>query len=234
MNLFYITDLSQVPIELNVEESRHCIKVLRMRKGDHIFLMNGKGSVFEAVIQIPDAKACRLEIIQEERQQKRHLYRLTVAIAPTKNMDRFEWFVEKSTEIGIDRIIPVICSRSERKDLKIERLEKILISAMKQSGQLYLPELSQPIAFKDFINRPFDGDKMIAHCEEGSKNGLKNSIAPGKNVLILIGPEGDFDADEISYAIGKGYMPVSLGESRLRTETAGIVACHTVYLVNQI
>lgn len=205
-----------------------------MRKGDHVFLMNGKGSIFEAVIQIPDAKVCRLEIIQEERQQKRRLYHLTVAIAPTKNMDRFEWFVEKSTEIGIDRIIPLICSHSERKDLKIERLEKILISAMKQSGQLYLPELSQPIAFKDLINQPFDGDKMIAHCEEGSKNGLKNSIAPGKNVLILIGPEGDFDADEISYAIGQGYMPVSLGESRLRTETAGIVACHTVCLVNQI
>lgn len=234
MNLFYISDLSRVPIELNVEESRHCIKVLRMRKGDHVFLMNGKGSLFEAVIQNPDAKACRLEIIHEERQQKRRLYHLTVAIAPTKNMDRFEWFVEKSTEIGIDRIIPVICSHSERKELKTERLEKILISAMKQSGQLYLPELSQPIAFRDFINQPFDGDKMIAHCEEGSKSELKNSIVPGKNVLILIGPEGDFDADEISLAIGKGYRPVSLGESRLRTETAGIVACHTVCLVNQI
>jgi 16S rRNA (uracil1498-N3)-methyltransferase len=232
-NIFFIKHLPGILIELNVEESRHCIKVLRLRKGDRVLLLNGKGSIFEAAIQIPDAKACKLEILKEEKPQKIRNYQLTIAMAPTKNIDRYEWFIEKSTEIGIDRIIPVICQHSERKEIKPERLEKILIAAMKQSGQLYLPELSQPITFKELINQPFDGDKMIAHCEAGNKKELKNSIVAGKNVLILIGPEGDFDSEEIRTAIEKGFIPVSLGESRLRTETAGIVACHTVCLVNQ-
>jgi 16S rRNA (uracil1498-N3)-methyltransferase len=233
MNIFYITDLSGEAIELNVEESRHCIKVLRLRKGDHVLILNGKGSIFEAVIQVPDAKACKLEILKEERPPKSRMHHLTIAIAPTKNMDRFEWFVEKSTEIGIDRIIPIICQHSERKELKTERLEKLVIAAMKQSGQLYLPELSEPITFKELINRPFNGDKMIAHCDDGGKKNLKNAITPGNDVLILIGPEGDFDPEEIITATRNGFIPVSLGESRLRTETAGIVACHTVCLVNQ-
>ena len=233
MNLFYISDLSGSSVKLNIEESKHCIKVLRLRKGDHVLLLDGKGSIFEAVIQIPDSKSCLVEILKEERHQNSRSYHLTIAIAPTKNMDRFEWFIEKSTEIGIDRIIPLICQHSERKEVKPERLEKILISAMKQSGQTFLPELTKQSTFKDLINKPFEGDKMIAYCEAGSKKELQKSITPGKNVLILIGPEGDFDSEEIHLAIEKGFVPVSLGESRLRTETAGIVACHTVSLVNQ-
>lgn len=233
MNLFYVSNLSGRSVKLNIEESKHCIKVLRLRKGDHVLLLDGKGSVFEAVIQTPDSKSCLLEILKEERSQNSRSYHLTIAIAPTKNIDRFEWFIEKSTEIGIDRIIPLICQHSERREVKPERLEKILISAMKQSGQTFLPELTEQYAFKDIINNPFEGDKMIAHCEAGSKKEFQKSITPGKNVLILIGPEGDFDSEEIRLAIEKGFVPVSLGESRLRTETAGIVACHTVSLVNQ-
>ena len=233
MNLFYIKDLSGASIELNIEESRHCIKVLRLRKGDHIHLINGKGSLFEAVIQIPNPQACVLEILNEELHPINRSYHLTIALAPTKNIDRFEWFAEKATEIGIDRIVPLICKHSERKDLKIDRIEKILVSAMKQSGQLYLPELTKPITFKEFTGQPFEGDKMIAHCESGNRQELKNAITPGRDVLILIGPEGDFDKTEIKDAATMGFIPVSLGESRLRTETAGLVACHTVCLVNQ-
>jgi 16S rRNA (uracil1498-N3)-methyltransferase len=204
-----------------------------MQKGDHVLLMNGKGSIFEAHLEIPDPKGCKLSIIQEVTTPVNRTYRLTVAIAPTKSIDRFEWFLEKSTEIGIDRIIPLICQHSERREIKTERLEKILVAAIKQSGQPLLPELTKPVPFKVLMNQNFEGDKFIAHCEVSEKNPFKNEIIPGKNVLILIGPEGDFDPAEINLAVKSGFRPVSLGDSRLRTETAGLVACHTVCLVNQ-
>lgn len=234
MNSFYISAISGKTIQLNPEESKHCIKVLRLKKGDIVQLMNGKGSVFRAIIQSPDTKSTILEILEETKHPESRNFKLTIAIAPTKSMDRLEWFVEKSVEIGIDRIVPLFCQHSERKEVKMERLEKILISAMKQSGQTYLPELLKPVSFKDFVKMPFNGDKMIAHCENGNKQTLKDSISPGRNTLILIGPEGDFDSSEIDLALEKGYIPVSLGESRLRTETAGIVACLTAILINQI
>ncbi len=233
MNSFYISAISGKTIQLNSEESNHCIKVLRLKKGDIVQLMNGKGSIFEAIIVIPDAKSTILEILEEKKYPETRNFQLTLAIAPTKNMDRFEWFVEKSVEIGIDRIVPIICKHSERKEIKTERLEKIIISAMKQSGQTYLPELSGTTSFSDFVKEPFNGDKMIAHCENGIKKMLKDSISPGRNTLILIGPEGDFDSSELELALENGYIPVSLGESRLRTETAGLVACHTAILINQ-
>jgi len=233
MNSFYISEITGNFVPLTSEESRHCVKVLRLSKGDHVQLLNGKGSSYEAIIQIADPKSCMLEILQENKHPNYRSYHLTVAIAPTKNMDRFEWFAEKAAEIGIDKIVPIICKHSERKELRNERLEKILISAMKQSGQKYLPELTRQISFKELIKEPFDGDKLIAHCEPGHKQTLKNSVTPGKNVMLLIGPEGDFDPAEIKLALENGYIPVSLGESRLRTETAGVVACQTVYLVNE-
>ena len=233
MNSFYLPEISGNIVKLSTEESNHCIKVLRLKKGDHVFLLNGKGSTFETLIQKPDPNGCELEIVNEEKSTMRRSYHLTIAIAPTKNMDRFEWFAEKSTEIGIDRIIPLICHHSERRDLKSDRLGKILIAAMKQSGQTYLPELSGKTNFKDLISKPFDGIKMIAHCDEGEKKTLKDSILLGKDLLILIGPEGDFDPSEIEQAILNGFIPVTLGDSRLRTETAGLVACHTAYLVNE-
>jgi 16S rRNA (uracil1498-N3)-methyltransferase len=233
MNVFYLPEISGITAELNQEESGHCIRVLRLHKGDKVHVMNGKGLIFEAIISVPDPKLCKIEIIKELSSRIRRPYQLSIAIAPTKNIDRFEWFLEKSTEIGIDRIIPVICQHSERKEIKNERLEKLLISAMKQSGQPLLPELSMPVSFKALVNKYFDGDKFIAHCEATDKKELKNEITPGKNVMILIGPEGDFDTSEIILAVENGFRPVSLGDSRLRTETAGIVACHTVCLVNQ-
>jgi 16S rRNA (uracil1498-N3)-methyltransferase len=233
MNIFFVADLSTGSFILNKEESKHCIKVLRLKKGDQILVINGKGSRYQAVIQNPDSNACNVTILNEERHQIARSYHLTIAIAPTKNMDRFEWFLEKSTEIGIDRIVPIICQHSERKDLKTDRLGKILISAIKQSGQLFLPELTQPIVYKDYIRQSFNGDKFIAHCDAGERRVFKNSLIAGKNVLVLIGPEGDFDSTEIKLALEQGFVPVTFGESRLRTETAGIVACHTFYLINQ-
>lgn len=229
---FYIKNIAADIIVLDREESNHCIRVMRLKLGDRVQLHDGKGFLFEALIADPNPQKCALKIVGKAASAARADHRLTIAIAPTKNIDRFEWFLEKSTEIGIDKIIPIICQRSERKDLKTERLEKIMISAMKQSGQSYLPELTQKTSFKDLMDMPFNGDKFIAHCEEVSKILLQQAVTPGKDVLILIGPEGDFEGSEITLALQKGYLPVSLGASRLRTETAGIVACHTVCLVN--
>jgi 16S rRNA (uracil1498-N3)-methyltransferase len=233
MNSFYLPGIYGKTIQLSLEESRHCVKVLRLKKGDRIQLMNGKGSIFEAAILDPDPKGCQLEIVDEISISNNRNYQLTIAIAPTKNIDRLEWFLEKSTEIGIDRIVPLICQHAERKEVKSERLEKILVAAMKQSGQAFLPELTSQVTFKSLINSDFEGIKLIAHCERGPKTKLKDAVQTGKNVLILIGPEGDFDPSEIALALKNGFIPVSLGESRLRTETAGVVACHTVCLVNE-
>ena len=234
MNSFYFPNIYGKIIQLSAEESNHCVKVLRLKKGDQVQLMNGKGSIFIAEISAPDSKSCILEIKEEMTIPAIRNYHLTIAIAPTKNIDRFEWFIEKSTEIGIDRIMPLICQHSERKDVKIERLEKILVAAMKQSGQAFLPELTQPVSFKNLINSSFDGVKLIAHCEAGSKTKLRDSLPTGGNTLILIGPEGDFDPTEIKLAMENGFGPVSLGASRLRTETAGVVACHSVNLINDL
>ena len=233
MNSFYISAFTGNSVQLTPEESKHCIKVLRLKKDDRVQLMNGAGSIFEAAIGVADPRCCILDILREEHFPNPRSYHLTIAIAPTKNMDRYEWFVEKATEIGVDKIVPILCKHSERKDIKIERLEKILISAMKQSGQTYLPELSKLTPFKEVTSGSFEGAKLIAHCVPGDKELLKNVVSPGKNVLLLIGPEGDFDPSEIEHALDKGFLPVSLGNSRLRTETAGIVGCHTICLVNE-
>lgn len=233
MNVFYTEEIKGNSALLSREESQHCIRVLRMQAGDKVQLMNGNGSVFEALISDPDPKCCKLDIVKELPNLLQRSYRLTVAIAPTKNIDRYEWFLEKSTEIGIDRIIPLICQHSERREIKADRLEKILVAAIKQSGQPLLPELTKPLPFKMLMSQGFEGDKFIAHCEPSEKKLFKNEVCAGKNVMILIGPEGDFDKAEIKLAVESGFRPVSLGDSRLRTETAGLVACHTVCLVNQ-
>lgn len=229
---FYIKNIFSDTIVLDREESNHCIRVMRLKHGDRVQLHDGQGTLLEALIEDPNPQKCALKIVGKAETAARADYRLTIAIAPTKNIDRFEWFLEKSTEIGIDKIIPIICQRSERKDLKADRLEKVMISAMKQSGQSYLPELTQKTSFKDLMNMPFTGDKFISHCVAESKILLQQAVTPGRDVLILIGPEGDFEGSEIALALLNGYLPVSLGASRLRTETAGIVACHTVCLVN--
>jgi 16S rRNA (uracil1498-N3)-methyltransferase len=231
--LFYTPDLRLPVLALNEEESKHCMKVLRLSVGDVIHITNGKGIICEAVIKNESSKNCQIEIVKEIQDYGKRNFNLNIAIAPTKNIERFEWFIEKATEIGIDEIIPLICRFSERKAIKTDRLEKIMLSAMKQSQKAYLPLLSPVHDFKKFIIKPFSGDKFIAHCLNDEKKPLRDLVKRGRDVLILIGPEGDFSTEEVGFAIAQGFIPVSLGESRLRTETAGLVACHTVNLLNQ-
>jgi len=234
MNIFYQSDLSLQTNSLSEEESRHCTRVLRLKEGDHINLIDGKGTFCEAVIKKADTRNCEYEIVNRISEYGKRNFNLTIAIAPTKNNERFEWFLEKATEIGIDRIIPVICRYSERKELKIDRLEKIIISAVKQSQKAYVPILSPVMKFQEFIKMPFAGDKFIAHCYINEERLLlKNKVKPGTDSLICIGPEGDFSSAEVDAATELGFIPISLGNSRLRTETAGVVACHTVNLLNE-
>jgi 16S rRNA (uracil1498-N3)-methyltransferase len=233
MHLFYTPNLNDSTRKLSEEESKHCTKVLRLSEGDKLFLTDGKGAFCEAEIKSASAKDCILEILQRTDQYGKRDFKLNIAMAPTKNIERFEWFLEKATEIGIDVITPMICRFSERKEIKPGRLEKVIVSAMKQSQKAYLPELSPILKFKELISRPFSGDKFIAHCYGEEKKLLSNLVKQGKDVLILIGPEGDFSTEEVEMAIAEGFIPVSLGDSRLRTETAGLVACHTVNLINQ-
>jgi len=181
---------------------------------------------------MPNINKCTAKIISQKQQPKRD-YNLHLAVAPTKINDRYEWFLEKATEIGIDSITPIICDHSERKVIKPERFERILQSAMKQSLNCYLPKLNDAISFKDFINLDFEGDLFIAHCEETDRKYLKQQLNPKTDITILIGPEGDFSVKEITEALKNNFIPVTLGETRLRTETAAIVACHSVAFINE-
>lgn len=233
MHLFYTPDLSAKIYTLNESESKHCIKVLRLSVNDKIQLIDGKGGFYTAQITDANPKRCSVKIIKEETEFGKRNHYLHIAIAPTKNNDRFEWFLEKATEIGIDEITPIICEHSERKVIKPDRLEKIMISAVKQSIKAYKPKLNKITTYKDFMASEFQGDKFIAHCEENEKTALKSACKKGNNVLILIGPEGDFDPEEIILAKKNHFQEISLGESRLRTETAGVIACHTINLLNE-
>ena len=233
MHIFYTPDISGNNYTLDETESKHCVRVLRLNKGDEITIVDGRGGFFIAEIVDPNPKRCAVKVIKSEVNFGLRNFRVHIAIAPTKNIERIEWFLEKATEIGINRITPLLCRYSERKEIKAERLEKVMVSAMKQSLKAYLPQLDQLIKFNDFISQPFDGQKFIAHCDEHHRELLKNAYKPGGNSLILIGPEGDFSSEEIELAINAGFHPVSLGDSRLRTETAGVVACHTINLLNE-
>lgn len=231
MQLFYTPDIA-VNAELPEEEAGHCIRVLRLSEGDEIRLTDGKGFFYRAAIRRAHPKHCEVEVLESWPQPALWPFRLHIAVAPTKNMDRMEWFAEKATEIGIDEITCLNCRFSERREIKTARLEKILVSAMKQSLKATLPRLTGMTDFKTFVGRPFDGRKFIAHCEEGEKASLKSSYRSGENALILIGPEGDFSPEEIALALAAGFEPISLGESRLRTETAALAACHTIHVLN--
>ena len=226
MQLFFIEN-PESEIVLSKEESKHATKVLRKKEGDILNFTDGKGGFYKAEITVADTKKCRLQIISSEQKPKQHSYHLHIAIAPTKNMDRYEWFLEKATEIGIDEITPIICEHSERKVLKTERCNRILLSAMKQSLKFHLPKLNDAIPLKDFLKQDFEGNKYIAHCEDSERVELKNEKTE-KKTLILIGPEGDFSPAEIEIALQNQFKAVNLGKSRLRTETAGIVAVHTI------
>ncbi|WP_420322268.1 16S rRNA (uracil(1498)-N(3))-methyltransferase [Flagellimonas sp.] len=233
MQLFYNPSLdnSFKQFFFSPEESKHIAKVLRKKEGDILHITNGKGYLFEAEILSADPKKCKAQIISEDKTIPKR-YSLHLVVAPTKMNDRYEWFLEKVTEIGVDEITPVICERSERKAIKMERMERVLQSAMKQSLQTFLPKLNPPITYKQYVQQEIKGLKFIAHCDKGEKMELKRRVAPDKDVTILIGPEGDFSPSEISVALEKGFVPVSLGNTRLRTETAAIVACTTVSIIN--
>jgi 16S rRNA (uracil1498-N3)-methyltransferase len=219
-------------LELPLEEAQHCIKVLRKKEGDEILLADGNGNFYDAEILQANPKHCIVNIIRSISQEKNRNFNIQIAFAPTKNMDRVEWFAEKATEIGIDRFSPILCQYSERKEIKLQRIEKILVSAMKQSQKAHLPQLDEMQPFSQFVKREFDGQKFIAHCYPQEKPILKEVYKKGENALILIGPEGDFSEKEVEEAILSGFQPVSLGESRLRTETAALAACHAIHVLN--
>lgn len=235
MQLFYNSNINENTTQFSFEkeESRHIVKVLRKQVGDTLHITNGDGWLFLAEISIPNINKCTAEIVSKTLQPKRK-YNLHLAVAPTKMNDRYEWFLEKATEIGIDSITPIICDHSERKIIKPERFERIIQSAAKQSLTCYLPKLNEAVSFKSFIKQDFTGNIYIAHCEETDKKSLKNELKPNQDITILIGPEGDFSVKEIELALQNKFIPVTLGETRLRTETAAIVACHSVAFTNEI
>lgn len=234
MQLFYNANITETATSFifDKEESKHIIKVLRKKESDILHVTNGFGYLFITEITIASDNKCTVKINSFEKQE-RPKFHLHLAVAPTKMNERYEWFLEKATEIGIQEITPIICEHSERKVIKTDRFQKIVESAMKQSLHYYLPQLNEPIAFKDFIKQEYNGQKFIAHCEETDKKSLKNELKTNQNVTILIGPEGDFSVKEIDFAIQNNYIPVSLGNTRLRTETAAVVACHSVVLTNE-
>jgi 16S rRNA (uracil1498-N3)-methyltransferase len=215
-------------------ESQHCIRVLRKQAGDVIDIADGKGTFYKALITDAHPKHCKINIIESGKEVLPWNSRIEIAIAPTKNPERMEWFVEKAVETGINKISLLKTRYSERKEMKTERLRKILIAAMKQSLRASLPELQETTGFEEFIRQMFDGQKFIAHCYPEKKLLLSHLYNRGENVLILIGPEGDFCSEEIYWAEKNGFQSVSLGESRLRTETAALIACQTIHILNQL
>jgi 16S rRNA (uracil1498-N3)-methyltransferase len=234
MQLFYsptITEATEI-FSFDKEESKHIIKVLRKKDTDILHVTNGLGYLFTTEITLASDSKCTVKIISFEKAPPSK-FRLHLAVAPTKMNDRFEWFLEKATEIGIHEITPIICDHSERKVINIERFDKILLAAMKQSNEVYLPKLNNAVTFKEFIILKQEGLKMIAHCEETDKKSLKSVLKPNQELTIIIGPEGDFSEKEIALALTNDFIPVSLGNTRLRTETAAIVACHSVVFINE-
>lgn len=254
MHLFY-TPLLNPGMEaflLDEAESKHAVRVLRLGIGDRVHLVDGTGGFYDAEISDANPKRVVLKIVAVQESYNRRNHRLHIAIAPTKNMDRLEWFLEKATEIGIDEITPLICDRSERKEVKVERLEKVVVAAMKQSLKAYLPQINPPVRFSAFLKGLTAGEegsgsgtnsaneeqsagavkRFIAHCDVGEKTFLSTSVEAGDSVMILIGPEGDFSPDEIKAALNANFQAISLGDSRLRTETAALAACMEVEFIN--
>jgi 16S rRNA (uracil1498-N3)-methyltransferase len=234
MQLFYNPTINETTetFSFDKEESKHIIKVLRKKDSDILHVTNGLGLLFKTQITLASDNKCTVKIVSVEKTEAPK-YKLHLAVAPTKMNDRYEWFLEKATEIGIHEITPVFCDRSERKVINIERFEKIILSAMKQCNQMYLPKLNPAITFKEFLKIEKTGTTLIAHCEETNKKSLKSVVVPNTDYTILIGPEGDFSNKEIELALENSFIPVSLGETRLRTETAAIVACHSVVFTNE-
>ena len=232
MNLVYcpLATIGSV-VELDENEFHH-LQVLRIPAGQDLNIFDGKGNLYQGKLATMGKRSVTVQISELIKNEPTPSAQLHIAIAPTKNIERTEWFIEKATEIGINIITPIICRRSERRELRIDRLEKVLLSATKQSLHLHLPKLNNVISLGDFLkaNKESDSKKFIAYCEEHTAH-LKNSFQPGESIIVVIGPEGDFTEEEVSMAKECGFVPVSLGESRLRTETAGIMAS-ALYAIN--
>ena len=234
MHLFYTPDIQpqHKAFILNEEESKHAVRVLRLSAGEQLQLVDGKGGRYAAVITDAHPKRTVLEIHSVATGDGKRPYHLHIAIAPTKNIDRVEWFLEKATEVGVDEITPIICDHSERTTVKPERLQKVVVAAMKQSQRAYLPKINPAIRFADFVKGALPGKCFIAHCAAGEKRHLSQTLQPGEAAVILIGPEGDFSAAEIDVAVRGGFVPITFGRARLRTETAALVACVEMHLLH--
>jgi 16S rRNA (uracil1498-N3)-methyltransferase len=235
MNLFFAPDIENELCYLSAEEARHCIQVLRYGTGQSVWLTDGKGFIYEGRIERIGRKEVQVRITSKTLKGNGRDYYLHLAVAPTKNIDRYEWFLEKATEIGVDEITPLYLHNSERRQIRSDRLEKILISSMKQSLKAVKPVLNEGIALNDFFSISRNNTQLfIAYCGNRKKQLLSKAYRTGQDAIILIGPEGDFTEEEVTVARKSDYQVVSLGDSRLRTETAALAACHTIYLLNQL
>ena len=236
MQLFYAPEISLPRYTLPEEESKHCIRVLRMTIGDELHLTDGKGNMYRCKVVSDNVKRCEVEVVETTHEYERMTYGLVMAVAPTKIIDRFEWFLEKATEIGVSEVYPIECDHSERRQIKHEREEKVITAAVKQSLKAYHPTLHDITSVRDVIAMDFDGEKYIAHCDGdfGERVYLGNLVKKGANTLILIGPEGDFSKEELNFALQNGFKAISLGRERLRTETAAVVATTVVATINKL
>ena len=235
MELFYAYEVSGRFCRLDAEESGHCVRVLRHRTGDAIDVIDGLGTLYRCRLTDDSPKGAEAEILEEKAGWGAHPYHLTIGCCPTKNNERFEWFVEKATELGVDCIVPLIGEHSERKVYKTERAQRIALSPTKQSLKAQIPEMAQPVSVKDFIRQPAQGLKLIAYCFDNPdvpRISIQDALKASQdhNITILIGPEGDFSPEEAALALQNGYKPIHLGPSRLRTETAAVTAVEAVYL----
>jgi len=233
MTLFYAPNIAQTPF-LTEEESLHCVKVLRLKAGDVVHVIDGVGGLYQVELVAPHSKHTEVRILSVQHDFEKRPFRVHLAVAPTKNIDRFEWFVEKAAEIGVDTITPLLCRYSERKVIKSERIEKILISASKQSLKAFVPTLNPMMPYDDFISSVKESYRFIAHCYDAEKKHLLHVCPPNADVVVLVGPEGDFSLEEVNLALKNQFHAVTLGNSRLRTETAGVVACHLLTVANAL
>jgi 16S rRNA (uracil1498-N3)-methyltransferase len=234
MQIFYAPDINGETYTLDEKESKHLIRVLRMTKGAEVRLIDGKGNLYEGIISNPDQTRCTIDITSKIKDFEKRDYRLHIAISPLKNPERFEWFIEKSVEIGIDEITPLVCRNTEKPGIKSGRINNLIVSAMKQSIKATKTILNETCNFKNFISTESDEIRIIAHCDNSLvRRRVSDVYTKGRNAIILIGPEGDFTREEVDSAVDSGFIPVHLGTSRLRTETAGIAVCHSIYFMNQ-
>ena len=234
MNVFYLPDATEGMVSFPEEESKHCVKVLRMQEGDRFCVTDGRGSLYDGELVEAHPKRAVACLSNKRPGYDNRQFILEIAIAPTKLNERTEWFLEKATEIGIDKVQLFASFHSERRVANVERFKKVMIAAMKQSIKSKLPEIEDVVDFKKLVKQPFEGQKFIAWIDDDVTDQLCDRYVKGDNALVLIGPEGDFSREEAQLAIDNGFIPVSLGDARLRTETAALVACHTVNLINQM